>query len=449
MHKYELDDGTEIHDPTVPSTTTCPYLPGQPVNLLWVPVEVQPPRDRSASMSSMANGDVKTMLPTDKFLTPRAPPPVPAKLSRSRTAPMSAVRDQLASSASPKSEKTLWSPKAFFSRRSSSSHSQKGEKRGLWSPLGKLFGDDTSGRPSSPSKHLDDKRNISLPTTCTTSTAVPQSPLANELPMDDEIPVRQVVSGDLSSRLSAVLPPPSEIDELEEAIEDDDENFAAQPSRAALSGESPPIPTPLSPRSVRRPSTVSRISTLSRPSSTRSKPLPDLPHSDVEEHESGLGPLLPSPMLKSQRDVILSSSPTAATNLRQHSHFSGSTAVTSPTASYFDFSDDEEDDDDDGANSADEVFIDSPASPDYALAEGDAADEDDFNDDDNDDDDDDDWRIKKHAAAAAAVAAMSQAANRRTFGGPDVMGQSGASDGNTLDELRRELGYLGGVIVSK
>ena len=77
MYKYELDDGTEIHDPSVPSTTSCPYLPGQPVNLLWVPVEIQTPRDRSGSMSSMASGDVKTMVPADKYLTPRAPPPYP------------------------------------------------------------------------------------------------------------------------------------------------------------------------------------------------------------------------------------------------------------------------------------------------------------------------------------------------------------------------------------
>jgi len=40
IYQYELDDGTEIHDTSLPFTTTCPYMPGQPVNLLSVPVEV-------------------------------------------------------------------------------------------------------------------------------------------------------------------------------------------------------------------------------------------------------------------------------------------------------------------------------------------------------------------------------------------------------------------------
>lgn len=436
-YKYELEDGTEIHDPSLPSTTTCPYLPGQSVNLLWVPVEIQMPRDRSASMSSMASGDIKTMVPADKFLTPRAAPPIPSKHSRSNTAPMLIVRKHR--STSPKSEKSLWSPRAFFGSRSPSSQSQKGEKRGLWSPLGKFFGDDASGSPPSTAEWLDEKRNISIPTTGNISTQ-PGRPLSRELALHQATSTSQEAG-------SHSLPVTDEIEEIEELEEVDDEdeddgNFAADPSRIPLSGETPPIPTPLSPPSVGRRSTTSRTS------STRSKPLPDLPHSgrgSLEDNDSPLRPMLPSAMLRAPSCLILSSSPTAVVNLAyaQQMNLTSSTAMTSPTASYFDFSDDE--DEEDGANSADEVSIDSPASPQYELASVDAAEEDDY----DDDDDGDDWRIKKHAAATAAVAALSQAASRRTFGGLDTAGDNPANEGTVLDDLRKELGYLGGMIVSK
>ena len=125
--------------------------------------------------------------------------------------------------------------------------------------------------------------------------------------------------------------------------------------------------------------------------------------------------------------------------------------MTSPTASYFDFSDDEDgDDDDDGAISADEVFIDSPSSPGYAFAGAEATGE-----DDDEYYDDDGLRVSKHAAAVTAAAALSQVASRRTFGGASALGiagEGGGGDvgkGTALDELRRELGYLGGMIVSK
>jgi hypothetical protein len=311
----------------------------------------------------------------------------------------------------------------------------------MWSPLGKLFGDDANGSPPSSVRWLDEKRNISLPTTDITS-------MQSERPLSREIIVRQATSTfeEASSHTPTTLPVPDETEELEDVDDEDedDSNFAADPSRILASGENPPIPTPLSPPSV------GRRSTTSRPSSTRSKALPDLPHSgrgSLDDNESPLQPMLPAAMLRACGDA-LSSSPTAVVNMAyaQQMQPAGSTAMTSPTASYFDFSDDEDEDDDDGANSADEVFIDSPASQ-YALASADAAEEDDY--DDDNDDDDDDWRIKKHAAATAAVAALSQAASRRTFGGLDIAGDTATNEGTALDDLRRELGYLGGMIVSK
>ncbi|EPE08808.1 hypothetical protein F503_04395 [Ophiostoma piceae UAMH 11346] len=74
---YEVDASTETHNPALPSTTTCPYLPGQRVNTLDVPSE-KSSRQRSASVSSARRSDFKTMNPADKFVTPRPPPATPA-----------------------------------------------------------------------------------------------------------------------------------------------------------------------------------------------------------------------------------------------------------------------------------------------------------------------------------------------------------------------------------
>ncbi|ORY59238.1 uncharacterized protein BCR38DRAFT_305751, partial [Pseudomassariella vexata] len=88
---YEVDGSTETYDPSKPTTNTCPYLPGQTVNTLEVPVE-QALRMRSASMNSLRAADFKTMDPSDKFITPRPAPPIPERISpRVGTSPAPAV----------------------------------------------------------------------------------------------------------------------------------------------------------------------------------------------------------------------------------------------------------------------------------------------------------------------------------------------------------------------
>ncbi|KAI0443393.1 hypothetical protein F4803DRAFT_550159 [Xylaria telfairii] len=69
---YEIDGSTETYDPSLPTTTTCPFLPGQTVNTLDVPVERRT-RLKSASMNSLRNADYKTMDPVDRFAAPRLP----------------------------------------------------------------------------------------------------------------------------------------------------------------------------------------------------------------------------------------------------------------------------------------------------------------------------------------------------------------------------------------
>jgi hypothetical protein len=138
---YELDNGTEHYDKSIPFTTSCPYLPGQPVNLLFVPIEVQPLRCRRASLSSISNADIKTMNPADKFMTPRQPPPAPKNmLPRPNTSTSVLVKKRSARSVSPRGDKPQWSPRFFFGRRSPPAAPQpieKTDKRGRSASLNK------------------------------------------------------------------------------------------------------------------------------------------------------------------------------------------------------------------------------------------------------------------------------------------------------------------------
>ena len=72
--QYQLDGDVEIHDASQPSTTACPFLPGQVVNLLEVPTRHPPGpdgcnRERSASVSSARY----TLDPDDKYRALRPP----------------------------------------------------------------------------------------------------------------------------------------------------------------------------------------------------------------------------------------------------------------------------------------------------------------------------------------------------------------------------------------
>lgn len=76
---YRLDDDIEAYDDSKECTTSCPLLPGQTLNLIEVPMEVDRPcRSRSASfdvvgtLASMAT--MHTLDPGDKFAAPDPPP---------------------------------------------------------------------------------------------------------------------------------------------------------------------------------------------------------------------------------------------------------------------------------------------------------------------------------------------------------------------------------------
>ncbi|KAK3301965.1 uncharacterized protein B0T15DRAFT_287807 [Chaetomium strumarium] len=117
---YELDGASETHDPFQPTTTTCPYLPGQTVNALWIPVE-QSGRKRSASLTSLREEDFKTMDPASKFVSPRPAPSPPEPARRVGTAPLRMQQPKRPSRSPSPGSRWMFSPRKLFSRKSSCS----------------------------------------------------------------------------------------------------------------------------------------------------------------------------------------------------------------------------------------------------------------------------------------------------------------------------------------
>lgn len=82
---YLLNDDLESYSEVEPVTTKCPLLPGQPVNVLNVPIILPDSHSRSRSNSDRSEKvDCRTMNPEDKYMNPRKPPkPKPARLQTS------------------------------------------------------------------------------------------------------------------------------------------------------------------------------------------------------------------------------------------------------------------------------------------------------------------------------------------------------------------------------
>jgi hypothetical protein len=361
-------------------------------------------------MSSMTNGDIKTMNPAHKFVTPRPPPPTHS-LARLRTSPSFLTKERSARFLSSKPERPLWSPKAFFGLRSPpSTQFQERDKRGRSSSLSKLAGTEVNGGLRPLSKRLDDEQKaLSLPHTREPS---PQSFKRSH--SREESPLRRIAGQDGNSYNPTSLLIP---DENEEEIEDDD-NFATDLPRISSKGG---VLTPLSP-----PPSGSRLPSVRALLTPTSKPLPQLP----EESNSSL-------MLQ-PADLPRSHFPTSTI----------STTLISPTESHLDLgrtpsvTDSHEDDDDLTADigSGDE-FTYSPLDgaagtgfPGYSLPDGDYASE---------------LTLRKETGSFTSL--LPAQASRRTFGGPSMTPSSGNDLRSTsiMDELLSEMGYLGDMIFGK
>ncbi|KAI9818613.1 MAG: hypothetical protein M1832_004386 [Thelocarpon impressellum] len=138
---YRLDGDVDHHDPAEPSTSFSPVLPGQPVNVLEVPVELAQGRTRGRSSSgSVVFAPLvaeRTMDPLDKYVSPRAAP-VP-RLPRLATSPASLHRSRAGSSPASSAP----SPLSDRSRSSSPASSATGS-------LGRLMSFGRKGSHSEP-----------------------------------------------------------------------------------------------------------------------------------------------------------------------------------------------------------------------------------------------------------------------------------------------------------
>ncbi|EED21354.1 conserved hypothetical protein [Talaromyces stipitatus ATCC 10500] len=86
---YRLDGEIEYYNRAEPVTSLCPLLPGQPVNILNVPI-ILPGTDylhRRDNSTSSTKSDQRTMDPEDKYMNPRTPPKPRPGLPRLKTSP--------------------------------------------------------------------------------------------------------------------------------------------------------------------------------------------------------------------------------------------------------------------------------------------------------------------------------------------------------------------------
>lgn len=234
----------------MPTTNNCPYLPGQTINTLNIPME-RSLRQRSASLNSMRPIDFKTINPEAKFITPRRPPPVPAELSMTRLASApSQVREETAVRSS--SPAPAW--RRLFSRRSSSAvDSDRGRRHLVQENSEDYVERPTTSRGSSTSG----RSRTSTLSDGTRSREISPEALRRFL-VDDKSTVPDSRWGE---KPSLVIP-----EDIAEENEDD-QNFAT--SATAISPEGQPLATVLSPPPFKRswsadtaPLTVSNLSSL-------------------------------------------------------------------------------------------------------------------------------------------------------------------------------------------
>lgn len=337
--QYELNGSTEAHDPTMPSTNTCPFLPGQTVNTLHVPFQ-KADRKRSASLTSLRKGDFMTMNPNDKYTTPRAAPPVPPQ-NRMPTAPSTScmahtLKHQRSDRSLSPSERS-WSAKRLFRMRSR----ERGRDRSHSSATAASAPAAAAAPPTAPavspapavaetwSQTEDDKSSIASTESGTSSRSRDISPEALRLFLSHDIPA--IVQ---DSRPTVAIP--------EDIVEEeDDDNFAT-----SASSENVPFVTILSPPPFQRAHSSSSLasSAATIPSTIAT---PTISVQNVEEEEEKM--VEPTPTIVASSTLELG---------RCVSHFSVSSDegddIYTPTTplhaadsgSYFDDSSDGEDDED-------------------------------------------------------------------------------------------------------
>ncbi|KAH7144607.1 hypothetical protein B0J13DRAFT_47875 [Dactylonectria estremocensis] len=310
---YEVDGAVETHNPTLPSTTSCPYMPGQTVNTMIVPVE-QALRKRSASLSSMRPTDFMTMNPESKFATPR---PARSALADNTTFRLgSSPHLHHKSSTRSLSPAPAW--KRFFSRKLTSHDGERGRSP-VRETQPRSVPDDSDVRCTTPSEGTR-TRDI--------------SPESLRRFLSDDVPSRP--GSNLSVRPTLVIPDETPVENDNEEDNDDDDNFAT----SAIS-ENQTYTTGLTPPPFRRTASSESIGrTANNPTSLTLMPTRPSNLTVYETQEVPASAVIPSrPKLET-----FSSGMTLSTS---SSYFASPVSPQYPDddaqAFYYDWTDDEDD----------------------------------------------------------------------------------------------------------
>ncbi|KAF7534106.1 hypothetical protein G7Z17_g13416 [Cylindrodendrum hubeiense] len=308
--QYEVDGAVETHNSDLPSTTACPYMPGQTVNTMIVPVE-QALRKRSASLSSMRPTDFKTMNPESKFITPRPAPSALADHATFRLGSSPLLNHK--SSTRSLSPAPAW--KRFFSRKVSSRDGERGR-----SPV----------RETNPRSVPDD-----MDVRCTTPSEGTRtrdiSPESLRRFLSDDIPSRP--GSNLSVRPTLVIPDETPEENFNDDDNDDDDNFAT----SAIS-ENQAYTTRLTPPPFRRTASSESVGRVMNSSSLTLMPTRPSNFTVYETQEVPASAVIPSrPKLETSRTTFSTTS----------SYFASPVSPQYPDdeaqAFYYDLTDDEDD----------------------------------------------------------------------------------------------------------
>lgn len=200
--QYEVNGDAEIYDAAQPSTTFCPFLPGQTVNILSIPEERRV-HHRTASTSQLAPELYFTMNPDDKFAPTHSAAQLQADSVAHRLRTASAILSRRPSSRSPSPTASSW--KRFFSKRYEEDRGRPASRGTVYTAV---FDEDrsVSSRSQTPS---DGTRTRDI------------SPESLRRFLCDEDPVRP--ASNLEVRHPLAIPE----DIAEEEDDDDDDNFAS------------------------------------------------------------------------------------------------------------------------------------------------------------------------------------------------------------------------------
>lgn len=314
--QYEVDGSVETHNHHLPSTTSCPYMPGQTVNTLIVPVE-QALRYRSVSLSSMRPTDYKTMDPESKFITPRPAPSASVDNTSFRLGSSPLLNHK--SSTRSLSPAPAW--KRFFSRKLTSRDGERGRSP-VRDATTTANSDECDGRCTTPSEGTR-TRDI--------------SPESLRRFLSDDVPSRP--GSNLSMRPTLVIPEDitEDHDQENDNDNDDDDNFAT----SAVS-ETQAYPTRLSPPPFRRIASCESVGTAAKSNSDNLMPTKA---STLPVYQSQEAPA----------SAVLPSRPRLETFSSSHMDFTSSGYFTSPISQYDDegqaYCDDLTDDEDEALSS--------------------------------------------------------------------------------------------------